>query len=81
MVRAMPFWPKLVGRCAAGDYHPADEPDSGSRDTDSDSLATSLQRELEVSDTGTPPLSYQWQFQGTNLVWTNLVNGGTNLIR
>src|SRR5579859_7897943 len=26
--------------------------------------------------TGTPPLSYQWQVQGTNLIWTNLVNGG-----
>ena len=35
---------------------------------------------LSVSNTGTLPLSYQWQFQGTNLVWTNLVNGGTNLI-
>jgi hypothetical protein len=29
---------------------------------------------------GTPPLSYQWQFQGTNLIWTNLVNGGTNFL-
>ena len=28
---------------------------------------------------GTPPFNYQWQFQGTNLIWTNLVNGGTNL--
>ncbi len=35
---------------------------------------------LSVSNTGTPPLSYQWQFQGTNLIWTNLVNGGTNLL-
>ena len=35
---------------------------------------------LVVGATGTPPLSYQWQFQGTNLVWTNLVNGGTNLL-
>jgi len=35
---------------------------------------------LTVSATGTPPLSYQWQFQGTNLIWTNLVNGGTNLL-
>ncbi|HEV2437505.1 MAG TPA: SBBP repeat-containing protein [Verrucomicrobiae bacterium] len=35
---------------------------------------------LVVGVTGTPPLSYQWQFQGTNLVWTNLVNGGTNLL-
>ena len=26
---------------------------------------------------GTPPLSYQWQAQGTNLIWTNLVNGGS----
>ncbi len=26
--------------------------------------------------TGTPPLTYQWQEQGTNLIWTNLVNGG-----
>ena len=32
-----------------------------------------------VTAIGTPPLSYQWQFQGTNLVWTNLVNGGTNV--
>ena len=31
---------------------------------------------LVVSATGTPPLSYQWQMEGTNLVWTNLVNGG-----
>jgi hypothetical protein len=29
---------------------------------------------------GTPPLGYQWQFQGTNLIWTNLVNGGTNFL-
>ena len=35
---------------------------------------------LVVGATGTPPLSYQWQAQGTNLVWTNLVNGGTNLL-
>jgi len=33
-----------------------------------------------ITATGTPPLSYQWQFQGTNLIWTNLVNGGTNLV-
>jgi hypothetical protein len=26
--------------------------------------------------TGTPPFSFQWQVQGTNLTWTNLVNGG-----
>jgi hypothetical protein len=31
---------------------------------------------LVVTATGTPPLTYQWQEQGTNLVWTNLVNGG-----
>lgn len=35
---------------------------------------------LVVGATGAPPLSYQWQFQATNLVWTNLVNGGTNLL-
>lgn len=35
---------------------------------------------LVVGATGAPPLSYQWQFQGTNLTWTNLVNGGTNLL-
>ncbi len=35
---------------------------------------------LVAGATGTPPLSYQWQFQGTNLAWTNLVNGGTNLL-
>jgi len=33
-----------------------------------------------VAATGTPPLTYQWQVQGTNLTWTNLVNGGTNLV-
>lgn len=30
---------------------------------------------LVVAATGTPPLSYQWQMQETNLTWTNLVNG------
>ena len=34
---------------------------------------------LAVTATGTPPLTYQWQEQRPNLVWTNLVNGGTNL--
>ncbi len=29
---------------------------------------------FNVAATGTPPLSYQWQVQGTNLIWTNLVN-------
>lgn len=31
---------------------------------------------LAVSVTGTPPFSYQWQMQETNLTWTNLVDGG-----
>ncbi|HLX95184.1 MAG TPA: immunoglobulin domain-containing protein, partial [Verrucomicrobiae bacterium] len=31
---------------------------------------------LAATATGTPPLSFQWQVQGTNLIWTNLVNGG-----
>jgi hypothetical protein len=35
---------------------------------------------LSVVATGTPPFNYQWQFQDTNLVWTNLVNGGSNLL-
>ncbi len=41
-------------------------------------VATSVS--MTVGATGTPPFSYQWQFQGTNLIWTNLVNGGTNLL-
>jgi Immunoglobulin I-set domain/Immunoglobulin domain/Beta-propeller repeat len=32
---------------------------------------------LAVSVTGTPPFTYQWQVQKTNLTWTNLVNGGS----
>jgi hypothetical protein len=31
---------------------------------------------LVTTETGTPPFSYQWQVQGTNLIWTNLVNRG-----
>jgi len=31
---------------------------------------------IAAAATGTAPLSYQWQVAGTNLVWTNLVNGG-----
>jgi len=29
---------------------------------------------FNVTATGSPPLSYQWQVQETNLLWTNLVN-------
>lgn len=28
-----------------------------------------------ITATGTPPLNYQWQVAGTNLIWTNVVNG------
>jgi len=31
---------------------------------------------LVTTVTGTLPFSFQWQVQGTNLIWTNLVNGG-----
>ncbi len=31
---------------------------------------------LVAAATGSPPLVYQWQVQGTNLTWTNLVSGG-----
>jgi hypothetical protein len=43
-------------------------------------VETGVAATFNVTATGTPPLSYQWQFQGTNLIWTNLVNGGTNLV-
>jgi Immunoglobulin I-set domain/Immunoglobulin domain/Beta-propeller repeat len=43
-------------------------------------VETGVAATFNVTATGTPPLSYQWQFQGTNLMWTNLVNGGPNLV-
>ncbi len=43
-------------------------------------VETGVAATFKVTATGTPPLNYQWQFQGTNLMWTNLVNGGTNLV-
>ena len=43
-------------------------------------VETGVAATFNVTATGTPPLNYQWQFQGTNLLWTNLVNGGSNQI-
>lgn len=38
-------------------------------------VAAGMSVSLVAAATGTPPLTYQWQ-EGTNLLWTNLVNGG-----
>ncbi len=75
--RRLPGQNRLDG-IAAGDYHPANEPVVAAGSSGFFDIVSSAS--LTVSATGTPPLNYQWQFQGTNLVWTNLVNGGTNLL-